>query len=29
MRELILEGDPILENRAMSFDFDNPQEDPK
>jgi peptide deformylase len=27
--ELILEGDPLLEKRAKSFDFDNPQEDPK
>ena len=29
MRELILEGDPILSKRAQTFDFDNPQEDPK
>ena len=29
MRELILEGDPILAKRAQTFDFDNPQEDPK
>ena len=29
MRELILEGDPILRKRAPTFDFDSPQEDPK
>ena len=28
MRELILEGNPILKKRAVPFDFDNPQEDP-
>ena len=28
MRELILEGDSILEKRSQPFDFDNPQEDP-
>ena len=29
MRELILEGDPILRKRSPTFDFDSPQEDPK
>ena len=29
MRDLVLEGDPILVKRAQTFDFDNPQEDPK
>ena len=29
MRELILEGDPILRRRSPTFDFDSPQEDPK
>ena len=29
MRELILEGNPILKKRAVPFDFDNPQEDPE
>jgi len=29
MRELVLEDDPILKKRAISFDFDNPQEDPE
>ena len=29
MRDLVLEDDPILRKRCQSFDFDNPQEDPK
>jgi len=29
MRDLVLEDDPILKKRAISFDFDNPQEDPE
>ena len=29
MRNLVLEDDPILRKRCQSFDFDNPQEDPK
>ena len=29
MRELVLEGNPILKKRAVLFDFDNPQEDPE
>ena len=29
MRELVLEGNPILKKRAVPFDFDNPQEDPE
>ena len=29
MRDLVLEGDPILRKRCQSFDFENPQEDPK
>ena len=29
MRNLVLEDDPILKKRGKSFDFDNPQEDPK
>tara|TARA_Y100000590_G_C15237074_1_gene832306 strand:- start:94 stop:615 length:522 start_codon:yes stop_codon:yes gene_type:complete len=29
MKELVLEGDPILEKRAVTFDFTNPQEDPE
>jgi len=28
MKELVLEGDPILDKRAVTFDFTNPQEDP-
>ena len=29
MRDLVLEDDPILRKRCQSFDFDNPQEDPR
>jgi len=29
MKELVLEDDPILQKRAIPFDFDNPQEDSK
>ena len=29
MKELVLENDQILKKRAVPFDFDNPQEDPK
>ena len=29
MKELVLEDDPILQKRAVPFDFDNPQEDSK
>ena len=29
MRNLVLEDDPILRKRGQTFDFDNPQEDPK
>ena len=28
MKELVLETDPILQKRAVTFDFANPQEDP-
>ena len=28
MKELVLEGDPILDKRAVTFDFTNPQEHP-
>ena len=29
MKELVSEEDPILKKRAVAFNFDNPQEDPK
>ena len=29
MKELVSEDDPILKKRAVAFNFDNPQEDPK
>ena len=29
MKELVLEDEPILNKRAIPFDFDNPQEDSK
>ena len=29
MKELVLEDDPILQKRAIPFDFENPQEDSK